>query len=167
MDILKTSTDWARAEVLSSSFFILFGVCFLVAGWGFSHLGKTDLSRAYIIPALVAGVLLLVIGLGIFIQSQSRITSFAAAHNADAAAFIEAEIARADRVLNDYRIAVFRVVPLIIAVSAVLIMCRQAPILRASLITTIAMMAIIMVIDTNASARLTVYKERLQAAEDR
>ena len=29
MDILKTATDWARTEVFSTSFFIVFGIIFL------------------------------------------------------------------------------------------------------------------------------------------
>ena len=32
MDILKTSIDWARAELLSNGLFALFGAMFLVAG---------------------------------------------------------------------------------------------------------------------------------------
>ena len=32
MDILKTSIDWARAELLSNGLFALFGAMFLVTG---------------------------------------------------------------------------------------------------------------------------------------
>jgi hypothetical protein len=67
MDILKTATDWAKAEVFSIAFFILFGIGFVAAGIGFWQLGKTDLARAYIIPTLVAGALLLIIGFGLFL----------------------------------------------------------------------------------------------------
>lgn len=165
MDIIKTSTDWARAEMLSSSFFILFGVGFLLASYGFSHLGKTDLAKAYVIPLIVTGGLLLAIGLGIFGQSFFRLSSFVSDYNADASAFIASEIARAERVLNDYSIAVFRVIPLIVVVCAVLLMIFNTPIWRASLVSVIAMMAVIFLIDTNASARLEVYKERLSAVE--
>lgn len=50
MDILKLATDWAKAEVFSTSFFIVFAVVFLIASLGFWQLGKTDLARAYIFP---------------------------------------------------------------------------------------------------------------------
>ncbi|MGP6086327.1 hypothetical protein [Antarctobacter jejuensis] len=70
MDILKTATDWAKAEVFSSSFFILFGAAFLVASFGFWHMGKTDMAKAYVIPTLVAGGLLLILGGGLVYGSQ-------------------------------------------------------------------------------------------------
>ena len=167
MDILKTATDWTKAEMASSGFFILFGAGFLLTSLGFWHMGKTDVARAYVVPALIAGVLLLAIGLGIFVQSQARVTSFPAAYHSDASQFIASEIARADRVLGDYRIAVFRVIPLIVAVGAVLFMCLQAPIWRASLTVTIAMMAVILIIDANANARLEAYRSTLHEAEKR
>ena len=120
MDILKTSIEWTKAEVFSSMFFIGFAVIFLAASAGFWQIGKTDVARAYVMPLAVAGALLLVIGAGIFIQHQARVTGFAEAYHADAPAFLASEIARAEKVLNDYRIAVFMVIPAIIAVSAAL-----------------------------------------------
>ncbi len=165
MDIVKTAVDWTKAEMLSSSFFVLFGAIFLTTSLGFWHLGKTEIAKAYIIPTLIAGTLLLIIGLGIFFQSQSRVTSFPAAHKADAVQFLTSEIKRADKVLNEYRIAVFRLIPLIVALCALLILVVEAPIWRAALITTIAMMAVILLIDTNANARLETYKAALQKAQ--
>ena len=69
MEILKTATDWAKAEVFSSTFFIIFGIAFVLASIGFWQLGKTDMAKAYIIPTLVAGSLLLTIGLGLFLST--------------------------------------------------------------------------------------------------
>ncbi len=165
MDILKAATDWTKAEVFSSTFFIGFGVFFVLASIGFWHLGKTDTSRAYITPTLVAGILLLIIGLGLFAQSYMRVSSFATAFNADAPAFIASEIARADKVMNEYRIAVVWFVPIIVAVCAGLIMFIDSPTWRAVLITTIAMMSVILFVDTNANARLEAYREQLALAE--
>ena len=161
MPILETAIQWTKSEVISSLFFVAFGLAFFAASFGFWQWGKTDMARAYIIPALIAGLLLLAIGLGIFFISQARITSFAEAYNQDAAAFIASEVTRAEKVLNEYRIAVFRVIPFIAAACALLFMFLQTPLWRASLITIIAMMAVIMIIDTNANARLMAYKERL------
>ena len=45
MEILKTATDWAKAEVFSTTFFILFGIGFVAASIGFWQLGKTDLAK--------------------------------------------------------------------------------------------------------------------------
>ncbi len=65
METLKAATDWVKAELFSTPFFILFGLVFMAVSLGFWKLGKTDMARAYIIPTLVAGVLLLIIGLGL------------------------------------------------------------------------------------------------------
>ena len=65
MELLKLATEWAKSEVFSTRFFILFALLFLVGSVGFWQLGKTDLAKAYIIPTLVAGVLLMTIGLGL------------------------------------------------------------------------------------------------------
>ena len=96
MEILKLATEWAKAEVFSTRFFIFFAILLLIASIGFWQLGKSDIARAYIIPTLVAGVLLLTIGLGLFFTNKSRITEFDTAYNSDASAFVESEIVRAD-----------------------------------------------------------------------
>lgn len=165
MDILKIAVDWTKAEMTSSAFFILFGGMFLATSFGFWQLGKTEVAKAYVFPAFIAGILLLVIGLGIFTQSASRVSSFPEAYDKSAADFIAAEINRANRVLRDYRVAVFRVIPVIIAVCAVLLLFLATPLWRASLIATIAMMAVILLIDTNAHARLDAYRAQLLQAQ--
>lgn len=161
MDILKTSIDWTKAEVFSSMFFILFGGMFLSASFGFWQFGKTELSKAYAIPTLVAGTLVLLIGLGIFIQSYGRITGFETAYNTDASGFFASEIARAEKVLRDYNLAVFRIIPLIVAACAILFLFVEAPVWRASLVTTITLMGVVLLVDTNASARLDAYRDHL------
>ncbi len=115
MEILKTATDWAKAEVFSSTFFIVFGVLFVAASIGFWQLGKTDLAKAYIIPTLVAGALLLTIGFGLVFTNKARISSFAVDYNQDASAFVKSEIVRVDNTLKEYKTVVFKVIPLIIA----------------------------------------------------
>ena len=72
MDILKTATEWAKAELFSTPFFILFGVLFIAASFGFWQLGKTDMAKAYIIPLLIAGALLMTIGFGLFLSDINK-----------------------------------------------------------------------------------------------
>ena len=67
---------------------------------------------------LVAGGLLLILGVGLLFPAQARLADVPAAFGGDPAGFIATEITRADKVLNDYRIAVFRVFPAIIALCA-------------------------------------------------
>ncbi len=75
------------------------------------------------------------------------------------------EIARAEKTINGYNSAVYKVIPLIIAVSAVLLMVFRTPIWQAGMISVIAMMAVILLVDTNANTRMQDYKDRLVQAE--
>lgn len=165
MDILKTATDWAKAEVFSSSFFILFGVVFVLASIGFWQLGKTDMAKAYIIPTLVAGVLLLIIGLGLVYTNKSRITEFETAYNNDAPAFVESEMVRVEGTLKEYQTIVFKAIPFIIVVAALLIVFVDKPVWRASAITTIAMMVVILLVDGTAKARIEAYNVQLELVD--
>ena len=164
MEILKIATDWAKAEVLSTTFFILFGIGFVAASIGFWQLGKTDLAKAYIIPTLVAGVLLLIIGFGLFFTNISRISSFESDYNQDASAFVQSEIDRVDRTLKQYTV-VFKTIPIIIAVCALLIIFFSTPNWRASLITTIALLIVVLLIDGTAHTRIETYKKQLEFVE--
>lgn len=161
MDILKTATDWARAELFSTPFFILFGIVFLAASIGFWQLGKTDIARAYIIPTMVAGLLLITIGVGLFYTNKLRITEFKAAYKKDANAFVKSELERAERTLDEYKTIVFKIVPIIIIIAALLIILINSPIWRAISITTIAMLIIILLVDGTAHARIDSYKKHL------
>ncbi|MGP6086326.1 hypothetical protein [Antarctobacter jejuensis] len=67
--------------------------------------------------------------------------------------------------MAQYKVAVFWVMPLIVIASAALIIVFQSPIWRASLITTIVFMGAIMLVDSNANARLETYKAKLLSAK--
>lgn len=165
MEILKAATEWAKAEVFSTSFFILFGIGFVAASIGFWQLGKTDLAKAYIIPTLVAGILLLTIGLGLFFTNKARITQFEKDYKTDATAFVESELARTESTLKEYKNMVFTAIPLIMAACALVLMFVNTPIWRASMITSIAMLVVILLVDGTASARIDNYNKQLVAVE--
>lgn len=165
MNILKTATDWAKAELFSTPFFIFFGIAFILASIGFWQLGKTDLAKVYSIPTLVAGVLLMIIGLGLFFTNKSRIIQFEIAYNSDKLAFVESELERAEATLKEYQTIVFKAIPLIIAICAIMIIFVSTPIWRASMITTIAMLTVILLIDGTAYARIDAYNQELRLAK--
>ena len=162
MDIIKFATDWAKAEVFSARFFIFFALLLLVGSAGFWQLGKTEIARSFIVPALVTGILLLAVGVGIFYANRSRITSFQEAYEKDAAAFVQSEMQRTDKSLGEYRTIVFKVIPMIIVVAALLIVFFQNPTVRAASILTIGMMVVILLVDSNANARLQEYRAELE-----
>jgi hypothetical protein len=162
MEILKLATEWAKSEVFSTRFFIIFAILFLIASIGFSQLGKTDIAKAYIIPTLVAGILLLTIGLGLFYTNKTRIKEFETAYNKDASAFVESEISRAESTLKEYKTVVFKAIPIIIIVAALLIIFINTPTWRAISITTIAMLIVILLVDGIAHARIEAYHKKLE-----
>ena len=187
MEILKLATEWAKDEIFSSRFFILAGIIFLAASLGFWQLGKTEVAKAFLFPMLVAGILLLIIGIGLVYSNKARISSFPTDYHQDAAAFVQAEINRAENTIKEYQTIVFKVIaeinraentikeyqtivfkviPLIIVVAALVIMFVDKPLWRAIGVTTIAMMVVIIMIDSNAKARMEAYHEQLVSVEN-
>ncbi len=165
MDILQVATDWAKAELVSTSFFILVGIAFVLASFGFWQFGKTDLARAYIIPILVAGAFLMTVGFGLFFTNKARISQFETAYKTDALAFVDSELARAEGTLKEYKTVVFTAIPIIIVVCGLVIFFVSTPVWRASMISTIAMLAVILLIDGLAHARINNYNTELLKAK--
>lgn len=165
MEILKIATEWAEAEVFSARFFIFFALLFLAASAGFWQLGKSEIARAYIIPTLVAGLLILAVGVGIFFANKSRVTSFAEAYQDNPTEFVASEIARTDQIIGEYKTIVFKVIPFIIIAAALLIFFVDKPIWRASGITIMALMVVILLVDSNADARVVEYRKQLELVD--
>jgi hypothetical protein len=165
MDILKAATDWAKAELVSTPFFVLAGLAFLAISLGFWQVGKTDLAKAYIIPTLVAGTLLVIIGLGLFFTNKARITQFETAYQENVVTFVDAELERAEATLKEYKNIVFTGIPIIIAICAAVLFFVNAPVWRASMITSIAMLSVILLIDGLAHARIAEYNQQLIQAK--
>lgn len=165
MDILKASTDWAKAELVSTPFFVLAGLVFLTMSLGFWQLGKTNLTKAYILPTLVAGTLLVIIGLGLFFTNKARITQFETAYQENVVAFVDTELVRVKATIKEYSNVVFSGIPIIIVICAVILHFESTPGWRASMITSIAMLSVILLIDGLAHARIVEYNEQLQKAQ--
>jgi len=165
MEILKVSIEWAKDEVFSSRFFILFGIMFVLGTIGFWQLGKSEVAKSFIYPTLVAGILLLAVGVGIYFANRSRVTSFEVDYNKDAKAFVKSEIVRTEKSMGEYALIVFKVIPAIIVVAALLIIFVDKPMLRAICISTIAMMMVILFVDSNANARIQAYHKELLTAD--
>src|SRR5258708_11401803 len=140
MDILKVSTDWARAEVFSAKMVTLIGVLFFVVALGFWLFGKTAMAKAFVWPVLVSGVLMIVIAAGLYFTNKPRILSFETAYKNNPDEFIKGEIVRTETSQKDLATIVFLVLPVIVIVAALLSMIVSIPVLPAIRITTIALM---------------------------
>ena len=161
MDLLKLSIEWAKAEVFSTRFFIFFAIGFFIASVGFWQLGKTDLAKAYVIPTLVAGILLLIIGSGTNYTNIQRVKQFEKDYNADKFAFYKSEVKRSESTVKQF-IIVFKVVPLLIIIAALIIMFVNTPTWRAISITALSMFIVILLIDGNAQSRIENYHKELK-----
>jgi len=160
MELGKLATDWAKAEVFSTRFFLLFAFLFLMASVGFWQLGKTDFAKAYIIPTLVAGLILLVIGSGLNYTNSQRVKQFEKNFNTDASAFYDSEIERTESTLKEYTV-VFKVIPILVIVAALVLLFINTPTWRAISITTIAMLTVILLVDGTAHSRMVTYNIEL------
>ncbi|CAG2533021.1 hypothetical protein MAR621_03298 [Maribacter dokdonensis] len=161
MDVLKLAIEWAKAEVFSTRFFIFFAIGFLIASVGFWQLGKTDLAKAYIIPTLVVGILLLIIGSGTNYANNKRIKQFEKDFYTDETAFYQSEIQRSESTIKQF-VAVFKIVPIVIIIAALLILYVNTPTWRAICITTLSMLMVILFIDGNALSRIENYHKTLK-----
>ena len=161
MELLKLALAWAKAEVFSSKFFILFGVLFLLSSYGFWQLGKTDLAKAFISPMCICGILLLLIGGGLTYTNLSREKEFPVAYEEDAAVFLQMEIARADKTIKEFELVVLTIIPAIIAVLSLVFIFFENPNARAISMSVMAMMIVILLIDTGAYTRMKAYKDQL------
>ena len=90
-----------------------------------------------------------------------------AEYNSDPSAFVKSEISRTEKTLGEYKTMVFKVFPIVIIIAAMLFIFIDKPIWRAISITTIAMMAVILLVDSNASKRMKDYHEQLLLVENK
>ena len=161
MEIVKFMLEWAKDEIFSSKFFVLFGIVFLGGSFVFFRIGKTLVARAFINPLLICGILLLIIGLGLVYTNYGRLNEFSKASSETIASLTESEKERADKTLLEYERIVFKVIPLLICCCAGVIVFMEKPIWRASAIVALAMFVVILLIDTNAYSRMKDYKNQL------
>ena len=164
MDIVKLSTDWAKAEVFSGKIVWLFSIIEIVAAIGFWRLGKTAMAKAFGWPFLVAGLFLVAVGAGLFFTNKARIEQFEKRYNDDPKGFAVEEIQRTAKSQKELAM-VFKILPAIIILAAILILLISAPLWRAICITTIVTAAFLMVVDSNNDARNTTYHSQLTVSK--
>ena len=164
MDIVKLSTDWAKAEVFSAKIVWLFSAIEIIAAIGFWYWGKTAMAKAFIWPLLVSGLFLVAIGGGLYVANKPRIEQFERLYHNDPKAFIQKEIQRTEKSQSELAM-VFKILPAIIILAAFVILLMPAPLWRAIGITVIITAAFLMVVDSNTDARNTTYHLQLTVSK--
>lgn len=160
MDILKISTDWAKAELFSAKIVWLFGLIILLSAAGFAYWGKTAMAKAFIIPFIVSGLLLISVGIGLFAANKPRIAQFEKEYAADVPGFMKKEIGRTAQSEKELAL-VFKVLPAIIIVAAIFLLLFNSPHWRAISITLIITVAFLMAVDSNTASRNSIYHQQL------
>ena len=160
MDVLKLSTDWAKSEVLSSKIVWLFSLIELSAALGFWHLGRTPMAKNFVWPLLIAGLLIALVGAGLFFANHPRIDRFQREYRLDPNAFVQSEIQRTERSKNELAL-VFRIIPAIIMLAAAVILVVPGAVPRAIAVAVILNTAFLMVVDSNTEARNNIYHDEI------
>ncbi|MGG5210102.1 hypothetical protein ACQWU4_14325 [Chryseobacterium sp. MIQD13] len=165
MDILKLSTEWAKAELFSAKMVWVFSALILLAAIGFASWGKTTMASAFIIPFIIAGAFLLAVGIGLYAANKPRITQFEQEYKKDSFAFIKKEIARTTKSDSELKL-VFKILPAIAIAAAIFLILFSSPNWRAISITIMLTVAFLMVVDSNISARNAEYRDQLLIKEN-
>jgi hypothetical protein len=97
--------------------------------------------------------------------NKARLSNFPTAYNEDPVAFVQTEKVRAEKTMGEYKTIVFKVIPIIIVVAALVLIFVDKAIWRAISITTIAMMVSILLVDSNANARIEAYNQQLELVD--
>lgn len=160
MDILKLSTDWAKAEVFSSKIVWLFSAIEIIAAIGFWQLGRTVMAKAFVWPLLLTGLFLIAVGAGLYFANKPRIERFEKEYHQDPDTFIKEEIQRTT-VSQKQLTLVFRILPAIIILAALAIMLLPMFPWRAIAVTIIITAAFLMIVDSNTEARNSDYHTQL------
>ena len=162
MDIIKLSTDWAKAEVFSARVVWLFSVVELLTAIGFWYWGRTPMAKAFIWPLLVMGLLLIGVGVGLYAANHPRMVQFENEYHREPKVFLEAELQRTSKSQRDLAL-VFKILPALVIFAALVIMLTPAPLWRAIAVTVILTATFLMVVDSNTEARNDAYHSQLSA----
>lgn len=164
MDILKLSTDWARAEVFSAKMIWIYSLFLLLVASGFHLWGKTLMAKAFVWPLIVAGILMIIVGTGLYLANKPRIVQMEVDYKTDVKSFVKKELLRTAKSQSDFDL-VFKILPLISIAAALLIVFTSTPLWRTIGITTILLMVSLMLIDSNTEARNADYHQQLLIAQ--
>ncbi|MFI3322401.1 MAG: hypothetical protein R3Y50_07755 [Rikenellaceae bacterium] len=165
MDILNIASQWARDEIFSSKLFIIAGIIFITISIGFWQLGKTEIAKSYIMPFLVCGGLLLIIGSGLTYNNYTRLKAFPKDYNQSRTEFVEDEIMRTESTIIQTENTIFKWIPIIIIAAALLIIFVDKPTWRAASITAIAFLITLLVVDSNSHSRIVDYHKALERVQ--
>lgn len=167
MDIITAANQWARAELVSAIFFILFGLAWLFVSFACWQWGSTALTKALIIPMLLAGLLLAGAGIGFYVSNNAKLKSFESDYKNNPSELITSEIERTEQTIKTYQNVALKVFPAIIVIALLVCLFVSYPLVRAICIGIIAFLAVLVLLDSQALKRMKVYNQHLQIEKNK
>ena len=114
------------------------------------------MSYSFIWPVFIAGLLIAFVGTGLFFANKPRIDRFQQEYRLDPNAFVQSEMQRTAKSKGELAL-VFRIIPVIIILSAGVILVVPGAVARAIAVTVILNTAFLMAVDSNTEARNNIY----------
>jgi ABC-2 type transport system permease protein len=164
MDIVKLSTDWAKAEVFSAKIVWLFSTITMIAALGFWFWGRTGMARAFVWPLFIAGIFMAAVGAGLYFANSPRITRFETEYSHNPETFLQGEILRTAESKKQLAL-VFKILPTIIIFAAAMILLLPPNLWRAIAVTTIMTAVFLMIVDSNTESRNDIYNSQLSSSK--
>jgi ABC-2 type transport system permease protein len=161
MDILKIATDWAKIELISNSVFVLASVIFLSVSLFLQIGARESHFSTYSLPFVIAAILLLILGAGLLFSTWQHSTNLEFQFQQDMTLFIQAELTRAEKTISQYKLAVNVIFPALGLISFCILLVFQNDQVRASAITSVIVLLILITVDTAAKERLVKYTKDL------
>jgi ABC-2 type transport system permease protein len=162
MEIIKLGKDWAKAEVFSAGIIWIFSVIEITAAIGFCYWGKTAIAKAFIWPLLIAGLFLTLVGAALYFRNHPRIPRFKNENRPDPAALVQKTIQQTAESRKEMAL-LFKILPAIILLAALIILLFPHFLWRAIAITAIITAAFLMVVDSNTEGRNNTYNTQLSS----
>jgi len=162
MEIIKAVTEWAKAEIVSSIFFMLFGLGYILGSIGLWKFGNTQLMKALIIPLFIAGGLLFSAGMSFYFSNKSKLSNFEKEYKENPSAMIHSEITRTEGLISTYEKVALKFFPAIILLALIVLFLIPKPMVKAICIAIIAFLLVLVLLDSQALKRVKTYHNQLE-----
>ena len=164
MEVIKAATEWAKAEIISSFFFMIIGLSYILGSLGLWKFSSTPLIKALFVPLLIAGGLLLSAGISFYLSSKSKLNNFEAEYKADTSSVIKSEIERTASTMKTYKNVALKVFPAIILIAVLITLFVSSATIKAICIAIIAFLSVLVILDSQALKRIETYNQKLELA---
>jgi len=161
MDFINHLQAYFSSEKNLGLFLIPLGIIFIAFAVYLWYAHKSPLGYGMLIPILLVGILGIGMGIGLVYQSQQRLNKFPQSYQTDKNAFIERELPRMEKVLQNFPHLKMAWI-IIIVIGLILICFVKKDWLSGLSMALILICAIFLIIDTFAEIRAEIYTEQIR-----